>query len=140
MRFSCTTRFDITATGVTGHFKSSRVPFQDRAGNTVDDISDWNRSRNQQRNWETVQQIIGMRTQISTSTVPERTGSTWHFEFETETPGVYGTDDTPVTVLYSDAEGVPMLVDLDNHRDLATFIVITGPEQNIWFSPITVNN
>ena len=140
MRFSCTTRFDITATGVTGHFKSSRVPFQDRAGNTVDDISDWNRSRNQQRNWETVQQIIGMRTQISTSTVPERTGSTWHFEFETETPGVYGTDDNPVTVLYSDAEGVPMLVDLDNHRDLATFIVITGPEQNIWFSPITVNN
>ena len=140
MRFSCTTRFDITATGVTGHFKSSRVPFRDRAGNTVEDIAEWNRSRNQQRNWETVQQIIGMRTQISTSTVPERTGSTWHFEFETETPGVYGTDDNPVTVLYSDAEGVPMLVDLDNHRDLATFIVITGPEQNIWFSPITVNN
>ena len=140
MRFSCTTRFDITATGVTGHFKSSRVPFQDRAGNTVDDIADWNRSRNQQRNWETVQQIIGMRTQISTSTVPTRTGSTWSFEFETETPGVYGTEDDPVTVLYSDAEGVPMLVDLDNHRDLATFIVITGPEQNIWFSPITVNN
>ena len=139
MRFSCTTRFDITATGVTGHFKSSRVPFQDRAGNTVNDISDWNRARNQQRNWETVQQIIGMRTQISESTVPTRTGSTWSFEFETETPGVYGTDDDPVAVLYSDAEGVPMLVDLDNHRELAPFVVVSGPEQNIWFSPITVN-
>ena len=138
MRFSCTTRFDITATGVTGHFKSSRIPFQDRAGNTILDVADWNRSRNQQRNWETVNQIIGMRTQVL-ATVPQHTGSGWSFEFETETPGVYGTDSDPVAVLYSDAAGVPMLVDLDNHGDLAPFVVIAGPEQNIWFSPITVN-
>jgi len=139
MKFSCTTGFDITATGVTGHFKLSRVPFEDRAGNTIEDIANWNRSRNQQRNWETVQQIISMRTQISESSVPQREGSTWHFEFETETPGVYGTDDDPVAVLYSDAEGVPMLVDLDNHRDLAPFVITSGHEQNIWFSAITVN-
>jgi len=138
MRFSCTTQFDITATGVTGHFKSSRVPFRDRAGNTILDVADWNRSRNQQRNWETVNQIIGMRTQVL-ATVPQHTGSTWHFEFETETPGVYGTEVDPVAVLYSDAEGVPMLVDLDNHRELAPFVVVAGPEQNIWFNPITVN-
>jgi hypothetical protein len=72
--------------------------------------------------------------------VPTRTGSTWSFEFETETPGVYGTEDDPVAVLYSDAEGVPMLVDLDNHRDLTTFVVTIGSEQNIWFSHITINN
>jgi hypothetical protein len=139
MKFSCTTLFDITATGVTGHFKSSRVPFEDRAGNTIEDIANWNRSRNQQRNWETVQQIISMRTQISESSVPQREGFSWSFEFETETPGVYGTDDDPVAVLYSDAEGVPMLVDLDNHRDLAPFVITSGHEQNIWFSAITVN-
>ena len=139
MKFSCTTLFDITATGVTGHYKSSRVPFQDRAGTTIQDITDWNRSRNQQRNWETVNQIIGMRTQISGSTTPQHSGSTWSFEFETETPGVYGNDDDPVAILYTDAAGVPMLVDLDNHRELAPFVVISGPEQNIWFSPITVN-
>jgi hypothetical protein len=140
MRFSCTTLFDITATGVTGHFKSSRVPFEDRVGNTVNDVADWNRSRNQQRNWETVQQIIGMRTQILQSTVPSRTGSSWHFEFETETPGVYGTDDDPVAVLNSDATGVPMLTDLDNHADLAPFMITSGPEQNIWFGTVAVNN
>ena len=84
MRFSCTTLFDITATGVTGHFKSSRAPFEDRAGNTIQDVADWNRSRNQQRNWETVNQIIGMRTQVD-STMPKREGSSWSFEFETET-------------------------------------------------------
>lgn len=139
MKFSCITRFDITATGVTGHFKSSRVPFRDLAGNTVTDITSWNRSRNQQRNWETIQQIIGMRTQISTSTVPVRTGTSWSFEFETETPGVYGTDDDPVSVLYSDAAGVPMLTNLDNHSDVASFILVDGPEQNIWFSPLSIN-
>jgi len=139
MRFSCTTLFDITATGVTGYFKSSRVPFEDRAGNTIEDVADWNRSRNQQRNWETVNQIIGMRTQVE-STEPEREGSSWSFEFETETPGVYGTDVDPVAVLYSDAEGVPMLTDLDNNRELASVVVVSGPGQNIWFSPITVNN
>jgi len=140
MRFSCTTLFDITATGVTGHFKSARVPFLDRVGNNIEDMADWNRSRNQQRNWETVNQIIGMRTQISDSTVPVRTGTAWHFEFETETPGVYGTDDDPVAVLYSDADGVPMLIDLDNRRDIVAFVVTQGPEQNIWFGPVTLNN
>ena len=139
MRFSCTTLFDITATGVTGYFKLSRVPFEDRAGNTIEDVADWNRSRNQQRNWETVNQIIGMRTQVS-ATMPERKGSSWSFEFETETPGVYGTDADPVAVLYSDADGVPMLTDLDNNRELASVVVVSGPGQNIWFSPITVNN
>jgi len=138
MRFSCTTLFDITATGVTGYFKSSRVPFEDRAGNAIQDVADWNRSRNQQRNWETVNQIIGMRTQVE-STEPKREGSSWRFEFETETPGAYGTDADPVAVLYSDADGVPMLTDLDNRRELASVIVVSGPRQNIWFSPITVN-
>jgi hypothetical protein len=138
MRFSCTTLFDITATGVTGYFKLSRVPFEDRAGNTIQDVADWNRSRNQQRNWETVNQIIGMRTQVN-STTPEREGSSWSFEFETETPGVYGTDADPVAVLYSDAEGVPMLTDLDNNRELASVVVVSGPGQNIWFSPLTIN-
>ena len=49
------------------------------------------------------------------------------------------TGDDPVAILYTDAAGVPMLVDLDNHRELAPFVVISGPEQNIWFSPSTVN-
>ena len=138
MRFSCTTLFDITATGVTGYFKLSRVPFEDRAGNTIQDVADWNRSRNQQRNWETVNQIIGMRTQVN-ATIPWREGSSWSFEFDTETPGVYGTDADPVAVLYSDADGVPMLTDLDNNRELASVVVVSGPGQNIWFSPLTIN-
>ena len=100
---------------------------------------DWNRSRNQQRNWETVNQIISMRTQISQATEPACQESTWYFEFETETPGVYGDDLDPVAILRTDADGVPMLVDLDNDQDLSPFIVVAGPEQNIWFSPVSIN-
>ena len=52
MRFACRTYFDITATGVTGHYKSSRVPFLDQVGKNITNELDWNKARNQQRNWE----------------------------------------------------------------------------------------
>ena len=50
MKYACQTLFDITATGVTGHYKSARIPFLDRAGQTIKNEESWNRSRNQQRN------------------------------------------------------------------------------------------
>ena len=65
MKFICKTFFDITATGVTGHYKSSRVPFNDLSNVTIEDERSWNYARNQQRNWETITQLIGLRTQIS---------------------------------------------------------------------------
>ena len=140
MRFACTTLFDITATGITGHFKSTRIPFTDQAGHTISSVADWNTSRNQQRNWETLTQIIGMRTQIFNMTPPERRpGLTWRFEFETETDGIFGDDTDPVSVLRQDADGVPMLLDLTNRSDLAPMLITSGPEQNIWFEPVAIN-
>ena len=140
MRFACTTLFDITPTGITGHFKATRIPFEDQAGRTIDSVVTWNIARNQQRNWETLTQIIGMRAQIFDITRPTReAGLTWRFEFETETEGVYGVTADPVGVLRLDAEGVPMLLDLDNRKDLAPVLITSGAEQNIWFEPITIN-
>ena len=110
MKFICQTLFDITATGVTGHCKSSRMPFQDRSGRTIHDMESWNRSRNQQRNWETITQILSLRTQLFALTDPiqDQTGTRWMFEFETESDGVYGPESDPVAVLRADAEGVPI--------------------------------
>ena len=106
MKYKCSTRFDITATGVTGHFKQSRVPFTDRAGNKITDADSWNRSRNQQRNWETLTQILGLRTQLFRIQEPtvDRLNRAWMFEFETETDNIYGTDDDLTAVLRADAE------------------------------------
>lgn len=141
MKFACQTLFDITATGVTGHYKLSRIPFRDRAGQLIHDTGSWNRSRNQQRNWETITQILSLRTQLFDLSDPisDQTGTRWMFEFETETSGVYGPDSDPVSVLRSDAAGVPMLRDLDNDPDIDTVLITDGARQNIWFAPISIN-
>lgn len=127
----CCTRFDITATGVTGHYKSARKPFLTEA--------EWNRARNQQRNWETLQQLISLRTQIINLTAPTKSNGIWCFEFSSDTPDVFGNDNNPTQVLKQDANGVPMLGELDNESDIDMFLVTEGTRQNIWFTPITIN-
>jgi len=141
MKYICQTLFDITATGVTGHCKSARMPFRDRAGQNINNEEAWNRSRNQQRNWETLTQILSLRTQLFDLTDPisDQTGTRWMFEFETEFDGVYGPESDPVLVLRADAEGVPMLRELDNDPDIDTVLITNGPRQNIWFVPISIN-
>ena len=142
MKFICQTLFDITATGVTGHCKAARMPFQDRAGQTIKDADDWNRSRNQQRNWETLTQILSLRTQLFELTYPiqDQSGQRWMFEFETESEGIYGSEADPTLVLRADADGVPMLRNLNNNPDIEPVLVTTGAQQNIWFAPISINN
>jgi hypothetical protein len=141
MKFACQTLFDITATGVTGHCKSTRMPFRDSAGQIIQDELSWNRSRNQQRNWETITQILSLRTQLFDLKTPiqDQTRTRWMFEFETESDGVYGTDNDPTQVLRSDAQGVPMLRELNNDPDIDTVLITEGPRQNIWFAPISIN-
>lgn len=141
MKYRCQTKFDITATGVTGHFKSARLPFRDRAGQIIQDESSWNRSRNQQRNWETITQILGLRTQLFglIDPIQDQTGSSWMFEFETESAGVYGPDADPVALLRQDASGVPMLLELDNVAEIDPYLITEGPRQNIWFAPVAIN-
>jgi len=137
-RIQCRCLFDITATGVTGHFKSSRIPFCDRAGRLITDESTWNISRNQQRNWETLTQLISLRTQVIDLTDPKKINGIWEFEFATETADVYGTAEDPVGVLRNDTNGVPMLSMLDNQIN-SSELIAQGLDQNIWFEPVAVN-
>lgn len=142
MKFACQTLFDITATGTTGHCKPLRMPFQDLVGQIIRDEESWHRSRNQQRNWETLTQILSLRTQLFELTTPiqDSTGTRWMFEFETEFDGVYGPDSDPTQVLRSDAAGVPMMRELDNDPDIQSILVTDGLGQNIWFAPISINS
>jgi hypothetical protein len=142
MKFACQTRFDITVTGITGHCKPAQMPFRDRAGQVIQDTESWNRSRNQQRNWETLTQILGLRTQLFALTMPiqDQTGTCWMFEFETETDGVYGPEEDPTRVLRADANGVPMLRELNNTLDIESVLITEGSKQNIWFAPIFINS
>lgn len=141
MRFAVQTFFDITATGITGHYKPARLPFRDYSGNMIVDHESWNRSRNQQRNWETLTQILSLRTQLFRLQDPitDVLNRTWMFEFETETDNIYGNDNDPTLVLRADADGVPMLIGLDNKPELQPTLLTTGQDQNIWFVPLFIN-
>jgi hypothetical protein len=136
----CRCLFDITATGVTGHFKSSRVPFLDRTGQQITSETSWNQARNQQRNWETLTQLIGLRTQVDVLTQPDCIDGVWVFEFATETPDAYGPDSDPTLILRTDSAGVPMLNTSIDDKITAGELVVQGPDQNIWFLPVAINN
>lgn len=140
MRYACQTYFDITATGVTGHFRPAGVPFEDKSGQQITDLNSWNRARNQQRNWETLTQLISMRAQIFELLEPLDYNGTWSFEFEVETPDVFGPADDPVSILRADANSIPMINNLNNTRELAPILKPSGSDQNIWFLPISINN
>jgi hypothetical protein len=74
-----------------------------------------------------------------TDPIADRTGTRWMFEFESDRPGVFGPDADPVSVLRDDAQGVPMLRELNNDPDLDPFLVTKGPRQNIWFAAVPIN-
>jgi hypothetical protein len=110
MKIRCTTSFDITATGVTGHCKPSRIPFTDDSGTSINNEQDWNLARNKQRNWETITQLISLRTQVDNITQPVQDNDHWTFEFEVEAAGIFAADGDPLGVLKQDCAGVPMLL------------------------------
>lgn len=138
MKIRCSTHFDITETGTTGHFRPSQVPYNNRAGITIKDLSDWNRSRNQQRNFETITQVLQLRTQIFDVTTPVKNNK-WEFEFEVEADGIYQQDQDLFGILKQDCEDVPMIVGLDDEYTLTPALITSGSQQNIWFEEV-VNN
>ena len=129
IRIKVCTQFDITATGVTGHFKNSQQLSAD----------EWNTARNQQRNLETLTQLFALRTQTMTTTIPNENNKMWEFEFESES-NVWDDGADPVGVLKADSDGVPMILNLNNQPDIAPILVTAGPTQNIWFELIPINN
>lgn len=135
MKILCRTLFDCSRTGVTGHFKATAMPFQDHAGQWVRNQHDWNKSRNQQRNWETLLQIIGLRTQPFELSNPVCDAGTWEFTFITESEGVYGLSDSadPLAGLKHDCDRVPMIINLDEEYGIDPCLVTQGQTQNIWF-------
>jgi hypothetical protein len=130
IKIKVSTLFDITTTGVTGHYKSSRDNI------TADQ---WNRARNQQRNYETLTQLISLRTQIDNITPSQAETDKWEFEFTIE-QDVFNDGADPVGVLKQDAGGIPMLRELDNDPDIDPVLITQGLRQNIWFTIEPINS
>ena len=135
MRIRCSTLFDCSATGVTGHFRPAEMPFMDRAGNIIQDLAQWNLRRNQQRNWETLQQVIGLRCQLEDIVVPYRWQQQWQFEFSISAAGVLD-EHQDFDLLYRDCAGVPMIIGLEEAVTLVPMLCVVGDDRNIWFQTI----
>jgi hypothetical protein len=140
MQIQCRTIFDITETRITGHFKPQRIPFCDSAGNNIVDQQTWDKARNQQRNFETILQLLQLRTQIFEVTAPSQHNGYWQFEFVVEADGVYQLDSMLFGTLQQDCDGVPMITGLDEKFVTKTVLTVDGSQQNIWFENIVVNN
>jgi hypothetical protein len=108
------------------------------------------RMRNKQRNWETVVQILGLRTQImSINQLKTETkdlsqhvfGSdyqdkqrVWTFEFEVEFKDLYLNDQDPYSILKKDFAQSPIILGLDETVTPPIALFYTdGPSKNIYF-------
>ena len=125
-----TTKFDITNTGIVRNFKENLLPAKAN-GRIIYTREEWLRCRRQQTNWETVTQIISLRTQpLNMRTTVGESG--WILEFDIEFDKLYLKDGDPMGLLKEDFSNVPLLTGLTEHTktDSYEFIVVG---QNIWF-------
>ena len=130
-QIQCRTLFDITATGVRSHYRESRIPFRDDTDQEIRDLRSWTRARNQQRNWETINQIISLRCLPERITIPRRDSQGWSFVFEIPSVAAIARDDDDLGWLCHDATDIPMITGLD---ETGITDAMLRPGVNIWFS------
>lgn len=140
MKIICKTLFDCTYTGVTGNFKAGQIPFVDRAGQKINEVADWNKSRNQQRNWETIMQLVSLNTQPQDIVPPQFINGVWQFEFRVESADVFAANNSsdPLAGLKQNCTGVPMITNLNEAKIIEPVLSALGPDQNIWFETINI--
>ena len=107
----------------------------------MEDLTSWNFSRNQQRNWETINQLISLRTQPTDIQPATNVKGVWQFVFEVDQPLVYSASglEGDFDSLTSESNGVPMITGLNETLTNSTVLTTAGPDQNIWFEPINTS-
>lgn len=144
----CYTLFDCTPTGILNHAKFSQLPLQDRQGQNIASQADLTRARNQQRNWETLTQLISLRTQATVLSEPKmivdpslallglnrRSHKVWTFEFSSEFADIYDLKGEPLAALIQDCDGVPLITGLgEGIENLESVIRTAGSNINTKF-------
>ena len=138
VRIKCTTRFDITETGIRNRAFRSNMPFQDKTGQTITTQAEWQHARNQQANWETVNQVISLRTLPEHISIPvvDSAAGTWSFEFDVIDPSSISRHNNPVGYLIDDCDSVPMITGLGESVSNIGLLSSQGTDTNIWFDVV----
>jgi hypothetical protein len=131
--------FDITATAVTGHQRNTEYPYISKSGIQIRNAQELAQARNQQRNLDTILQLVGMRTQIFEVTAPEvvtenisefawagDNAKVWKFSFEIEPQSQWTVDNDEFWVLKNDSHNTPMLLGLTETAKMNPWIVTQG--------------
>jgi len=145
-RICCYTLFDITQTGVLNRSRPQES-----------DVQDWILKRNTQCNFDTILQVISLRSQPDIVKAPTKNELTdvdlnkfgflftreettisyyWKFEFEVHHSSVFENGIIPFGALYKDCEGVPMIVCPNQLNGMTSFLDITDELQNIYFEAL----
>lgn len=139
----CWTLFNITQTGVLN-----------RNAPPVDvDITAWMQKRNTQCNYDTLLQIISLRSQPEETTIPQRVPLTkemlqqfgseyrraknsycWTFQFTITHGSVFNNGIHELGSLFGDSNGVPMILIGDEVKNLHPILSSEGELKNIHYS------
>ena len=134
------TYFDCTPTA-TKSYRKLQPGTVNAVGHEIKTIDDWNFSRNQQRNWETILQVVGLKTQTLDITNPvcmnRKDKKIWQFSFGIEHEDIYAMGYDKLGLLKQEVHGVPMIVGLnETYKEgfLLPYLVATGENPNIVFT------
>jgi len=142
-RVRCFTLFDITETGVANRSKPPE-----------NNDSDWLLKRNTQCNFDTILQVISLRSQPDIVSSPKlvkqinydyfgflyqkekKINKCWTFEFEVQHTSVFEDGKGTLGALYNDCDRVPMIVIDNQSRLIPGTLDISNELRNIYFEVI----
>ena len=141
-RIACYTLFDITKTGVLNRAKP---------GTDIEDVTAWYHKRSTQCNFDTIIQIISLRSQPEVVSDPKlikidinqtKFGSDytkykqvncWTFDFEVHHSSVFEDTENELGALYSDCDKVPMINTDTNLITVNNYLDLDKATRNIYF-------
>jgi hypothetical protein len=145
LKIRCYTLFDITKTGITNR------------RNSINPDPKWQKQRNTQCNFDTILQVVSLRSQPEDITNPEQfqltfsefdkfgflfesetePHSIWKFDFTVNFHSVFDDGVNEFGHLYSDCDGVPMIQIGTEWNKLPSFLDTSSELRNIYFEVLT---
>lgn len=142
----CHTLFDISKTGILNRRHPTDM--------NEEQLALWNNDRNRQCNFDTILQVISLRSQpenISSpkkeefkfedcdsfgflfDTITDEVINKWIFEFTVNYQGVFNDGINELGALYTDCDSVPMITGLSEWQKVPNFLDISPELKNIHF-------